>query len=364
MTTSKSRSATKNIGTASPSIGSKIVRFKVRNIDRRFAVHEDLICRTSTLFKTQLQHNRKTLALTPAPGSEEECCVCQDDLNPTTKDITYCVTCGQSIHDTCIEQWKQSCRANILDRTAPTCPMCRAPWKNEPLLKHLTIDTPLDPEAVQTYLDYLYSGTLSINPSLSRKTDAFNVFLLKCWTVSITLSDKPFKHAIIRTFFTEATSRFWAESVKWAFGEGHADQEIREFVVEVFMAFVDSGWFGRESGQWDSEFVKACADRALEVWVGRKGYREVRREWLARMDGGDGSDDLEEVKIVPRDKILETKGKDAGKKRKAIGAGLWSRKRVQSGAADESGVPGLEASGHTWDEFDDWDLSRFVGARP
>jgi hypothetical protein len=98
MPATNSRGALKRLSPIST--GSKIVRFKVSSLDRRFTVHEDLICLTSTLFKTALQKNRKPLH----PSTLENCCVCQEALNPVTKDITYCVVCGQNVHEAFIEQ--------------------------------------------------------------------------------------------------------------------------------------------------------------------------------------------------------------------------------------------------------------------
>jgi hypothetical protein len=68
-----------------------------------------------------------------------------------------------------------------LDLVHPTCPIYRQDWKNDPLLaKEIKIKENLDALAVQRYLDWVYSGTLTINRTVSRKSDAFNVALLKC----------------------------------------------------------------------------------------------------------------------------------------------------------------------------------------
>jgi hypothetical protein len=168
--------------------------------------------------------------------------------------------------------------------------MCRATWKNEPLLKYLSIDTALDASAVQVYLDYLYSGDLHISPTISRKCDPFNVTLLKCWAVAAAVSDAAFKHAVIRTFFTEAKARFWSDSVKWAFTDGH--------VMEIFMAFMKPGWFKSEAAKWDEGFVREMADRALEG-MEKRGYREVRRVWMRTLEMENGM----RVEMVEREEI-------------------------------------------------------------
>ncbi|KAF2033321.1 hypothetical protein EK21DRAFT_58878 [Setomelanomma holmii] len=353
MTVSKSRGATRKLGAIS--VGSKIVRFRVHNIDRRFAVHEDLICRTSNLFKAQLQKNRKAL---PAEPEGEECCVCQEDLDPITKDITYCVTCGQNVHDSCIEQWKQTNNTSGGDRTAATCPMCRATWKNEPLLKYLSIDASLDAEAVQAYLDYLYSGTLHIPSSISRRTDPFNVALLKCWAVASAVSDSPFKTTVINTFFTEAKARIWTDSVKWAFTDGQANEEIKDFVMEVFMAFMKPGWFKNEGAKWPQGFVRELADRAFVGMRGRKSYQDIKREWEKRVETEDAD---EGVEIVARDKILETKMKEAHKDGRGRRAVFCPKARIDESNAAASRTPALETNLWAHDELD-WDLSRYASS--
>jgi hypothetical protein len=127
--------------------------------------------------------------------------------------------------------------------------MCRATWKNEPLLKNLTISDDLDAAAVQMYLDWLYSTDLRIPARVDRATDAFNVALLKCWAVASAVQDDAFKGVVLAAFFTEAGAQFWRESIHWVFEDGYGNAEIRSFVIEVFMAFMEPGWFRqREQG--------------------------------------------------------------------------------------------------------------------
>ncbi|KAH5589137.1 hypothetical protein HBI45_223650 [Parastagonospora nodorum] len=280
MTVHKSRGSTKKLGPIS--IGNKIVRFRIPSIERRFTVHEDLICRTSTLFKKELQNNRK---IVEHAAEAEECCICQEVLDPTIKDIAYCVKCGQDIHDCCIEQWKRSSTTPIKPgavRPLPKCPMCRADWKTEPLIKSLALNDKLDAEAVQRYLDWLYSGLLHIPATMSRKTEVFNLALIKCWAVAITMEDKCFKNVVVRTFFSEVTAQFWFESVRWAFANGGAKDEIKEFVIDVFMSDMEAGWFSKDGHNWPTEFVMVLADRALDG-AARRSYDQVQKDWTKKL---------------------------------------------------------------------------------
>ncbi|KAL5120335.1 hypothetical protein ACEQ8H_001625 [Pleosporales sp. CAS-2024a] len=292
MTITKSRGSTRKLGPIST--GNKIVRFKIPSVDRRFTVHEDLICRTSALFKRELQKNRKYIHHS-AQTSTSDCVVCHEPLDPTLKDITYCATCGQNIHDTCIEQWKRAYNrpSSSSSSSLPTCPMCRAAWKNEPIFKNLCLNYKVDAEAVQRYLDWLYSGILYVPLSISRRTDAFNLTLLKCWAVASAVDDETFKAVVVGTFFTEAMSQFWIDSVRWAFVDRLANKEIKEFMLDVFMAHNEQGWFKAHAEKWPKEFVTELADRALEACT-RKRYHSVQSEWMRKLGivveehGGDG----------------------------------------------------------------------------
>ncbi|KAH8727051.1 hypothetical protein GQ44DRAFT_565109, partial [Phaeosphaeriaceae sp. PMI808] len=259
MTASKSRGATKRFGPTN--LGKKILRFKVSGIERYFTVHEDLICRTSTFFKTQAQPNRRQLGQV---RDGEPCFVCFEDLNPITKDITYCIRCGHNVHDNCIEEWKESARQSGGFSTSPTCPMCRAKWKDDTSLKSLSIGQKLDPEAVQAYLDWLYSDTLYISNTIDSNSDTFNVTLLKCWAVANAAEDRTFRDTVISTFFTGASVRFWDESIQWAFVDYPGDEEIKSFVIECFMSFLVPGWFKEEAPKWSDVFVRELADAVLE----------------------------------------------------------------------------------------------------
>jgi hypothetical protein len=179
----------------------------------------------------------------------------------------------------------------------PTCPMCRAPWKNEPLLKHLSFDEKLDAEAVQVYLDWVYSSMVRVPITYLRNTDTFNVMLLKCWAVASVVQDTSFRDIVIQTFFMEAGAGFWSSSVHWAFVEGNANNEIKDFVMDVFMAFIKPGWFVREGKKWPGVFVRSLADKMLKG-TKREAYEEVKEAWLKKLEVEDGKDEGDEEQSV------------------------------------------------------------------
>jgi hypothetical protein len=186
----------------------------------------------------------------------------------------------------------------------PTCPMCRATWKNEPMLKEVRIEKRLDAESVQAYIAWLYSSHLTIPHTIDRKSDSFNLALLKCWAVASAMEDTCFKKVVLTTFFADAKARVWRESVHWAFVEGWADEEIRRFVVEVFMAFIKPGWFGEQADMWPDKFARVLADKALEGMERKMGYKDVRNKWLGKAKDTDeevqeaGEEEEEETRLV------------------------------------------------------------------
>ncbi|KAL1650162.1 hypothetical protein SLS61_006085 [Didymella pomorum] len=59
MTVVRPRGAARKLGPIST--GSKIVRFDIPNLTRRFTVHEDVICRSSKVFKARFQQQRQEI---------------------------------------------------------------------------------------------------------------------------------------------------------------------------------------------------------------------------------------------------------------------------------------------------------------
>lgn len=178
----------------------------------------------------------------------------------------------------------------------PSCPMCRATWKEQPLLKSVSVRENLDSGVVQMYIDWLYSRTLVIPTEISRKSDTFNVVLLKCWAVAAAMGDEMFRDAVIETFFAEAKARLWSESVKWTFVDDCGVKEIKDFVMEVFLAFVEPEWFRKESATWPEVFVGEVGERLLEGGR-RREFDEIQRRWLLETLDGEGQKGGELLKV-------------------------------------------------------------------
>ena len=166
----------------------------------------------------------------------------------------------------------------------------------------MAVGKELDAEAVQVYLDWLYTSNLQIRPTLSRKTDAFNLAILKLWAVANAIEDKTFKSVVITTFFTKARARFWTESVKWAFIERKGDDEVRDFVLTVSLTYIGPGWFSKEGKAWPGEFVRELADVAMTRWKERASFAELRSAWMGKVNTEGWEEEEEEGGFVTKSK--------------------------------------------------------------
>ncbi|EOA89820.1 hypothetical protein ACJQWK_02758 [Exserohilum turcicum] len=265
------------------STGNKVLCFKIPNVNRRFTVHQDLICQTSNYFKRRLQRHRRPIF--PA----DECCICTEPFNPTLQDLTFCTHCGQNMHEHCIDAWERVPR-NVV--SGSKCPMCRARWKSPRHLSCVNIETELDVEAVQSYLDCMYTGTLKeVSASIPRNSDQFSLVMLKRWAVASALEDAAFKAQVLTALFANGRVVIGIESVKWAFVERKCSDEIREFMVDVSLTGIESGWFKEMGKRFPEAFVSQSADGAVRKWRNgnnRRGLGDVRRDWMRRVGAGGG----------------------------------------------------------------------------
>ncbi|EMD97393.1 hypothetical protein COCC4DRAFT_148177 [Bipolaris maydis ATCC 48331] len=205
-------------------VGNRIVHFKVSNIERRFSVHEDRICKTSKLFKDRLQKRRKRMFPT------DECCICTDTLDPIVKDISFCTNCGQNFHESCMETWKNYRRTPRRKNSPANCPTCRASWKTDSPLSNLNVETELDAEAVQIYMDWVYTSDLETPAVISLETDAFTLITLKLWAAANAFQDRRFKLHVRNLLFLRPDAFLRMESVNLASVDRESYDEIREFL--------------------------------------------------------------------------------------------------------------------------------------
>lgn len=196
--------------------------------------------------------------------------------------------------------------------------MCRANWKDDPLLRSIRIKEDLDVKAVQVYVDWLYTRKVGIREEVERTSDKFNVEVLKCWAVAAAMEDSTFRDEVVKMWFEEAGARFWRDSIKWAFVEDCGVKKIKDFILEVFLAFVEPGWFREESSRWPEVFVRELSEWLL-VGGKRRGFEEIKMEWLGKMNGR--YEEGKETMIMEKDGYdvdeARSRSPSRGKKRKA-----------------------------------------------
>ncbi|KAH5733575.1 hypothetical protein HBI17_206500 [Parastagonospora nodorum] len=270
MVIKKTRGATKKLGPIS--LGHKTTRVQTRGNDKRtFVVHEDLVCAHSRFFKKKLQNVRKPL--------EGECSICHEEFDPCKGDIAFCQgSCGQNIHNECIQQWSRTQRAG-----STTCPMCRKPWVMgaEDLI---TLDSELDPDAVQIYLDWLYTGQLHISEAITRESDEFNIQLLKAWIVSEAFGDRNFRKDIIVQHYAAIDEDdnwgFRLDAIEFAFEDDDHDY-MQSFVVDSVHAHADWDAIDDDIDNYPHEFVrKLClAGIQFKQNQGTTAKDDMRENW-------------------------------------------------------------------------------------
>jgi hypothetical protein len=215
----------------------------------------------------KLQNIRKPL--------EGECAICHEELDPFRGDIAFCQgSCGQNIHEKCIKQWT---------RTQKTCPMCRKPWKTDAEAL-ITLEKDLDPDAVQLYLDWLYTGQLQISQAIDRGSHEFDLHLLKAWIVSEVIDDSVFRQAIIVEHLTvtdEGFEGFGLHAIEFAFKDD-TSHYMRAFVVDSFHVYADQEHFGDLLYDYPDNFVRELCLVAMQSnQQGAKAAEEaVQKKWI------------------------------------------------------------------------------------
>lgn len=199
-----------------------------------------------------------------------------------------------------MQQWERATpRAD--GQAGPACPLCRARWVHDPAHMIPVLREGLEVWAVQTYLEWLYTRDIRISDDIGRDTNAFNLALLQCWKVSTVMQDTTFRDALILAFFTEAQKLFWSQSIEWAFDKDEKNiEDIRDFIVEVFITRMEPGWFKAHSDKWPKVFVQALADKSLErALAGGEDFDGLRAKYIGTDE--EDSEPIEDVEKAVRD---------------------------------------------------------------
>ena len=253
----------------------RLIQIQPSNIHRAFGVHEDLLCATSTVFKKRLQRRRK-----PISG---DCSICSEALDPSIADITFCrASCGQNVHVHCLENWGQA-NAGVI-----TCPICRKPWQRRSTgILELKSKSAVDPKAMQTYIDWLYTGNIQIDTTVDAGSDASNVCLLRIWSVAKLMGDTKFENAIVALYTAAVECKqnrgFWLNIIWYTFETTGDDvPDMRDLIVYDFLAQVEPGWFGKEKYEYPEDFLRRVGE-LVSLKFGNDGSRP--RLLMAMTDG-------------------------------------------------------------------------------
>ncbi|KAI4958967.1 hypothetical protein J4E86_002687 [Alternaria arbusti] len=137
-----------------------------------------MLCERSTFFKNQLQESRQDM--------EGECVICHEDLDPVALDLTYCKTCGNNVHENCID------RRTTIDNT---CPTCRAEWVEPPSSQSMDL-AQVEVNGFDMYAQWLYGSSL---PSYNADEDGGElrcIRLINAHIVGDLLKDSQFVQAV------------------------------------------------------------------------------------------------------------------------------------------------------------------------
>jgi hypothetical protein len=167
-----------------PRFGGRLVCLKVGPQRRKFSAHEDMLCMRSKFFKDWFQTARKDV--------EGECVICHEDLDAVVKTITYCKSCGNNLHQACMEQWFD---------TSSTCPTCRAEWVMSDFLGAFNLDD-TDADGFDAYVQWLYGRKIPTYVADKGDVQVRCRRLVKAHIVGDSLGDEDFvkvvRHEIVK----------------------------------------------------------------------------------------------------------------------------------------------------------------------
>lgn len=237
-------------------------------------MHEDLLCRNAQYFKQTFQTRRREI--------EGECLICRDDLDPKADDVTFCRSpCGQNYHEKCIERW------DVTAENGATCPICRRVWQFKPKeLVDVPEDAHLDHDAVESYVEWLYTKKLDFGEDSTRYTTQYELRLLKAWTVADVFKDEGFKNCIVAEFVAwmdKDVALFGRNSVRYAYEE-QCIASMREFVLDVWLMHNTLGFISHLFKDLPNEFAR---ELCLALML-RTDWKDMKlKDLLKKHTGGE-----------------------------------------------------------------------------
>jgi len=155
-----------------------MLRLYVGPSRRIFSMHADMLCDQSTFFKNQVQESRQVI--------EGECVICHEDLDPVALNLTYCKTCGNNVHENCIDKW------NKIDNT---CPICRAEWVEPPSFQPMDL-AQVEVNGFDMYAQWFYGSSLPAYNANGEGGELRCIRLINAHIVGDLLKDSQFVQAV------------------------------------------------------------------------------------------------------------------------------------------------------------------------
>lgn len=200
------------------------MRLQVRRRSELVTVHENLLCASSSFFRSILQSRRQEIS--------DECPLCLDALQPDVGELTYCsASCGGNFHYACIENWRK--RTVVPDTTK--CPLCRHIWIFPDALQVHNLQS-VDSDAFDVYIEWLYRGRFEIGGALR----SYYVTLVETYALGIQLNNSGFCKALLEAFIEGCIqqNRFpTPTAVTYIYTKTDHTSTLRRFLVSFFRQF-------------------------------------------------------------------------------------------------------------------------------
>ncbi|KAI8939762.1 hypothetical protein NX059_003505 [Plenodomus lindquistii] len=212
-------------------IRGRILRVEVGPERQGFSVHEDLLCSRSPYLKQAFQHVRKSL--------EGDCAICCEDLDSDTSYVTWCKTCGNNIHQDCLQQWV---------KTSNKCPFCRTTWKKSPFFHQSELHE-LDADGFEVYANWLYTARIPSYRLSKGENTTDCTRLIKAHLLGEKLQDKGFQLAVRKHIVQESLDNVQGislASITYGYSAMKGPSTFKQFLVDLYAATGDITWLDHQ----------------------------------------------------------------------------------------------------------------------
>jgi hypothetical protein len=262
--------------------GRRLIRLQVGPQRRSFSAHEDMLCMRSKVFRDRFQTARKDV--------EGECVLCHEDLDAMGEDLTYCKTCGNNLHQDCMDQWSH---------TNNTCPTCRAVWVKSPFINTFNLED-TDADGFDVYVQWLYRCAIPTYAADKEDVRFRCRRLVKAHVVGDNLGDEEFVKVVrceIIKCSLGGTFSLSVTALKWAYSMTDGSCILRRFMTDLYALHGNRGnWLGNSQA---AKLSHAIFVDLLKSPVNKTKLQTDEEAWTIMAKGGyieekDATDDVRE----------------------------------------------------------------------